>query len=301
MNEKLKRFLDLQMYAEGGDGGEGTPADSGVATAQADGKEPKVVYGKADTTEDAQPGVATGKEEVQIDKGTKFKELIKGEYAEEYQNMVKEQLDKRLKGQTKLQQQLETVNPILQYLNMAYGTNDPQAILDALAQDNKLFEEAADREGMSVEQYKKMARTDLENVMLKQAEEERVKQEAAEELYSQWVQESEQVKAVYPNFDLEAEIGNPTFASLLTQPGIDVKTAYETVHLRDIMAGTAYEVADAVRKNTIDSIRSRGMRPLENGITEQPGVVRKDDVKKFTRQDRAKIAELAAQGVEIKL
>jgi hypothetical protein len=86
----------------------------------------------------------------------------------------------------------------------------------------------------------------------------------------------------------------------LLQNGIDVKTAFETIHHDEILSGAMMQTAEAVRKNVTDSIKARGLRPSENGINAQAGVIVKNDVSKLTPQDRAEIARRARMGETIK-
>lgn len=297
MKKTKKRNLNLFLFE--GEGG-GSPAGEGVATPQAEGNV-KVVYGKADDQTETLSGVATGKDQTQSK--VSLKDLIKNDptIAEEHQALLKEQMDKRFKGQSKLQKQLESTQSIIDMLAMAHGTSDINELREALERDNRMFEDAADRAGMTVEQYKKYQKAQWENQQLKQAQMTREQEMESERIYAELMDQAEQLKEVYPDFDLETEIENDQFKNLLTLPGMTMEQAYKVIHLDDIIGSAARTVATQVKKNTIDSVKARGVRPAENGINEQPGVVRKDDVSKLTKQDRARIAELAARGVEIKL
>ena len=180
-----------------------------------------------------------------------------------------------------------------------YGVKDLKSLQKAVQDDDSYFEEAAEAENLTVEQYKYKLKLEKENAQLKQAEQEAERVRQARNMYAQWQTQSESLKTRYPNFSLEKEAQNPQFVRLL-QNGIDVKTAFETIHHDEILSGAMLQTANAVRKNVTDSIKARGLRPSENGINAQAGVIVKNDVSKLTPKDRAEIARRARMGETIK-
>ena len=102
----------------------------------------------------------------------------------------------------------------------------------------------------------------------------------------------------YPSFDLNAEVKNPQFLSML-RAGVPVQHAYEVVHMDQIKAGVAAMQAKATEKQVVDGIRAKGARPQENGTTSQGAFIVKDDVSKLSKRDRAEIIRRAARGEHI--
>lgn len=289
---RKKRILNLHLF----DGEAGSSAGEGVANPNADGNE-TIVYGKPEGNQnnpepESQPD--TGEEIV--DKASKFKELIKGEFKDEYKALIQDQLNRRLKNH---RQELDpTQSAINQHLQNVYGTDDLSQLLSALESDNRLFQDNADKLGMTVDEYKRNLKLDIREAQINQSEVQRQEAEEAQALYQQWYEEAESLQELYPNFDLEIESENPEFTDLLIA-GLPVQKAYEVVHLNDIMTGTAQMVANAVSQNTINNVRARGVRPAENGITEQPGVVRKSNVNDLTDKDLDNIIERVNRGEKI--
>ena len=148
-------------------------------------------------------------------------------------------------------------------------------------------------------QYKYKKQLEKENAEKTKALQEIERRENANRAYAEWQRQSESLKTRYPNFSLESEARNPQFVKLL-QNGIDVKTAFETIHHDEILSGAMMQTAQAVRKNVTDTIKARGLRPSENGINAQAGVIVKNDVSKLTPKDRAEIARRARMGETIK-
>lgn len=129
----------------------------------------------------------------------------------------------------------------------------------------------------------------------------RQNQQAAQQQLQKWYSEGEQVKAVYPSFDLAAESKNPQFLSML-KAGVPVQHAYEVVHMDEIKAGVAQNTARRTEKQVVDGIRAKGNRPAENGTSSQSAAFTvKDDPHKWTKKDRAEVARRVARGETIKL
>ena len=76
--------------------------------------------------------------------------------------------------------------------------------------------------GITVKQLKDFRKLERENATLKAQQ----SQQKAAQQYSAWMQQAEATKQVYPSFDLDAEMKNPQFVSLL-RSNVDAKTAYD--------------------------------------------------------------------------
>ena len=289
--------------AGGEAGGNATGSNAGVA----DQKGPqKVVYGIQESAEtEAQTSATTTKPDEKpaqsdpVDKGKAFEDMIRGDYKEQFDARVKQILDKRFKGQAELETFKTDAQEILDLMYAKYGVKDIKSLQKAVQEDDAYFEEAAEAENLSVEQYKYKLKLEKENAQKDKVLREMERRESANRAYAEWQKQSESLKTRYPNFSLEKEAANPQFVRLL-QNGIDVKTAYETIHHDEILSGAMTQTAEAVRKNVTDSIKARGLRPSENGINAQAGVIVKNDVTKLTPKDRAEIARRARMGETIK-
>lgn len=301
---KNLKLLDLHINlfdgaaaapAAGGDAGpagtDGSPVNSQQGNS---GGTQKVIYGKQTT--DGSPSDA-GKESKNDDpkeKARRYRELMDGEFRDLYTQDTQRIINQRFRETKTLQETLEAQNPIMQMLADRYGVNDPAELVHALEEDNHIWEQQADEAGMSVDQYRQYKRMERENAALRQAQQQAVNRERANRQVQAWVKDAEGVQKDYPQFDLKAETENPQFIRLL-QSGIDMKHAYEVIHMEEIMNQTA----QAAERKTVDNIRAKGARPREAGISSQTGVVTKPDVSKLTAADRREIAKRVAQGEEI--
>lgn len=129
-----------------------------------------------------------------------------------------------------------------------------------------------------------------------QAEQFNTAKQQAEQQLQKWFNEGNDLKAVYPTFDLKTELMNPDFKAML-KSGIPVKHAYQTVHMDEIMNGAVQYAAKTTEQRVVDNIKARGSRPAENGVgNAQTGVIVKDDVRKLTAKDRENAIREAQRG-----
>ena len=305
--------MNLCLFGEGAaagasSGGEAGGSASGSNAGVADQSKPeKVVYGIQDTdpgmdtaqAKETTKNDATKTESDPVDKGKAFEDMIKGDYKEQFDARVKQILERRFKDHGELEKFRFDSQEILDLMYAKYGVKDLKALQKAMQEDDSYFEEAAEAENLTVDQYKYKMKLEKENAEKDRQLQEIQRRESANRAYAEWQRQSESLKTRYPNFSLENEAKNPQFVRLL-QNGIDVKTAFETIHHDEILSGAMMQTANAVRKNVTDSIKARGLRPSENGINAQAGVIVKNDVSKLTPKDRAEIARRARMGETIK-
>lgn len=280
---------------ENGTQGENTSTVPGTTRRGKSGEIQNVVYGKrADTA--AAP--AAGEANTQIeDKAAKFREMINGEFKDIYTKETQRLIDRRFKETKQLEQQVAKHQPIIDTLMQRYHIEDGDTdkLAQALDSDTAYWESAADEAGMTVEQYRRMQELQRKNAELLKEQKERQGQDRVQRQLAKWQGEADEMKTLYPNFELQNELQNPSFLSLL-RAGTDMKTAFEVIHMEDIKAGIAKQQAAATEKQIVAGIRAKGARPLENGTQGQSGFILKDDVSKLTKEDRAEVARRAARG-----
>lgn len=134
-----------------------------------------------------------------------------------------------------------------------------------------------------------------EGERLLQKREEQLRRERVGRQARRWYREGELTGRIYPQFDMGRELDNPLFQTLL-RAGVPVRQAYETTHMEDIKSLLAQQVARQTEKRVVDAIRAKGSRPAENGTAGQSAFTVKQDVSKFSRQDRAEIARRVQRG-----
>lgn len=319
-NKMLK--VNLQMFNDGAasGGAEGTAtatqATEGASLPKVDKRgsnrrnsgEPKVVYGKqtdvsAETTIPAAEGISEGNGIVTTSdskeaKMAKFKEMVEGEYKDEFTSMFQESFNRRFKDVKGLENSLSAQKPILDMLMQRYkiADGDMTKLQSAIEEDTQYWEEAAEEAGLTVEQYKAMQKLERENEELRKMRKQQEGQQKAQAQLERWYKEGEAIKKVYPSFDFNAETKNPHFLQLLSK-GLPVQQAYELIHMDEIKDATAKAAAQATGAQMEARIKSKASRPSENGISSQSAaIVRKDTVSSLTKKDRASIAKEVLRG-----
>jgi hypothetical protein len=283
------KTLNLQLFAEGGSG------DGGTGSAGATGETGTAAVSQTSITD------ADGTTATNIDREAEFEKLIKGEYKDLYDARMQDTIKNRLKGQKETVDKYEALAPTLETLAKKYGVDasDINALNKAIEEDDAYYEEEALEKGVTVEQLKQFKKMERENVELKKLRDEKNAKEAAEQKVAGWMEESKQVKAIYPQFDLRNELQNPQFADLLRVPGVDVRTAYELTHKDEIIAGAMQFTAKTVEKKIADKIAANGARPTENGLNSQSASLTKSDVSQLSKADILDIQRRVARGEKI--
>ena len=287
-NETFLKHLDLQLFAEGaGDGGTGADGATGATGTAAESQ--------------TQITDADGNTAQVIDRKAEFDKLIKGEYKDLYDARVQDTIQKRLKGTKETVEKYEALAPTLEMMAKKYGVDasDIEALNKAIEEDDAYYEEEALEKGLTVQQLKEIRKMERENADLKRQMEAQKNKENADKLVASWMEQSEQVKHIYPSFNLEAEMQNPKFVDLLRVPGVDVRTAYELTHKDEIIAGAMQFTAKTVEKKLTDKIIANGARPSENGMNSQSAAITKSDVSQLSKADILDYQRRIAQGERV--
>ena len=300
--------LNLQLFAEGaggGDGGTGAEGAMGVTAAAAmpqtkGAKSNPLADVKYGIQEDVSPAAKVNPTPTE-DRNAKFEELIKGEYKDLYDARVQDTVQKRLKNSKETVEKYEALAPTLEILAKKYGVDatNVEALNKAIEEDDSYFEEEALEKGISVEQLKEIRKMERENAALKSQMDEINRRENANKVYAQWMEQAEQAKAVYPSFDLRAEMQNPQFVNLL-RSNVDVRTAYEVLHKDEIIPAAMHFTAKTVEQKLTNKIIANGARPAENGNSSQSATVVKSDVSQLSKADRAEIIRRVQRGEKIR-
>lgn len=309
LKSKLKLLFPVLVLFDGGEGGGGEGAAEGGPQAEVPVYHPRnqksggelanVVYGKqAESDPDAgdQQVVSSDDAAARAARYQEFRNEFKAELDQDFQKVF----NKRF-GETKqMQEQLDAVSPVIDLLRDKYGVTDGDMdkLMAAMEEDDSYWQDAADENGMTVEQYKQFRRYERENAEMREQIRAAQQQEQADNQLRQWWQQGEELKRSYPSFDLQREAQNPEFLRLL-QSGVPVDHAFQVVHMDEIMQGVAANTARAAERQITANIRARGSRPTEAGASGKASFTVKNDVSKLSKKDRAEIARRAMRGEKI--
>ena len=315
-------IFDLQLFADGGagaaggDGGAAAGAGdtSGVVAPDAGERRQKRVnplantkYGIQPQQDQAQGEVADTKAEAantaEQDGKKSFKDLIKGEYKADADAWAQELIRNRFKQNGELEEKLNGMNPLLEALGKMYNVDptDIQQLTNVVLDNDSLYEEEAMKRGMSVEALKSVKQMEREHEQMKQREQQSIADQRMRQHFDTLAKQGDEVKKLYPGFDLMTEMQNPEFARL-TAPGVNVGvlTAYRVVHQNEIAGAEMQFAAQKSAERIANAVRANGMRPAENGMNGQqtPSTV-KNDPRTLTKADFAEIGKRVARGEKI--
>lgn len=321
MNEYKLLDIRLDLFdgadAAGGTGaGAGTTGDAQASSGttrrgKQSGEYSNVVFGRQDAQPDGAghegaPAAGEKKAEVQTtsntleDRRKQYRAMVEGEFKDLYTEDTQRIINRRFKdakaNEDTLQKQQPVIDLLLQRYKIADG--DLTKLQAAVENDNAYWSEAAEEAGMTVEAYKEFTRQKRELDAMRRQQTQNQQREAAERQLQQWYTEGEEVKAAYPDFDLNEEAQNPRFMAML-RSGVPVMHAYKVMHMDEIMTDAMQTAAKRSEQAVVNGIKARGSRPAENGLSSQSAFTVKDDVSKLTKKDRAEIVRRAARGAVI--
>lgn len=304
---KLKHRLNLQAFAEGLDsagdmGGTDGSTETGFAN-QTDDDSDLFAYEDEEETQTASPVSSETDGQNDGDDYQKFREKYKDRIGQDIQDAIQ----KRFKNQQSWEDQYNHLADGLAPLYLKYGLDGSNVdeLLNALAKDDSLLEDVAYDKGMSTEAVRETLRDRQENARLQKEldkyRQEQIEAQASRDAYNQyneWMREAEELKQLYPNFNLENELNNEEFRNDLINSGKSLRKVYESAHLQEIIEGAIQTTAIKAREAVTNNIRSRGMRPTENG--QRTGSVKvKKDVNDLTDKDIDRLIARARAGEEV--
>lgn len=263
-------MLFLQLFAE-------TASDTGVTALDAgvQGVKQENTDAAAQTSETNAP-----------DRNAEFERLIKGEFKDLYNARVQDVVRRRLKSQSKTLEQYQALEPTLELLAKKYGVapHDPEALSKAIQADDSLYQQEADRRGLTVSQLRQLQTVEQENAQLK-----------AQRQYDLWLRQAEQAKQLFPSLQLRQEVQDSHFRELLSK-GLSVEDAYLLRHRHEIIPAAMQYSAKAMEQKLANRIAANGVRPPENGMGTQGAAVVKNDISQMTRAQRQDIIRRVRQG-----
>lgn len=302
-----KLTLDLCMFDDGGaDGGAtGTAAEATPAA--------EVVLGKPAPDQRQSVQEDAPKQQTTPDRAKAFDELIKGEYKDEYAQRTQKMIDSRFKAAKATEARMNALQPVLESLSTRYGldmgaADFAQQLKGKLDADTDWLEDEADRRGMTVEQLRQEHAANAELTALRAFKATMEAQQRTGEIITGWQDEAAQLKQIYPNFDLAAELADdsPTrdrFVSLLQAPNVSMRDVYEIIHKDELLGGAIQHAVQTTQQRVTDNIRARGMRPSEAAAGSQTKAtqVRNADPQTWTPAQMEEALRRARNGEKIYL
>ena len=229
----------------------------------------------------------------------------------EYNQKIQEIVQSRLKSAKGAEEMLAKLAPVLEAVGMKHGIDttdvsklDVESLIRAVSEDPSYFQNKADEMGTTPE----MARDMNELARLRKEKADREQQDIMQQKIQQHFQKMEmqgqELKKIFPYFDLKKELQNPAFARM-TAPnvGISVQDAYYAVHRAEIQEASMRATAQKTAQKLSNSIQANARRPVENGSSSQAPSVITFDFRKASREQREalkkRIFDAAARGEKL--
>lgn len=314
--------MNLQLFAEGGDGGSGAGETSQSAGADnspdrgALGREENSALGEEENAApdeaEGRDGESKGEEEKKLspaERRKKFGQLMSGEYRAEAEEMMQQAVAlaaKNLEASPEMRGLLEAIGE-------KYGTDatDLAALTEAVrngqVKDDAYFERLAMEKGISVKTAREMDKLETQNKRLtaQQAAAQQMQREAEQRariaaIHEEWNREAAALKERYPDFDQAEVLANPEVEKLM-RAGCSMEAAYRAAYFDRIMAQQTEATARQVENGVTERIRQRGARPGENGTRPGGAVQTHLDVSSMSRKDREALEKRVLRGEIITL
>lgn len=223
----------------------------------------------------------------------------------EYNKQMQAVVQSRLKSAKGAEEAMAALTPALELLARQYKIDptkmDYQALAAAISDDNSLYEDKALEMGVPVEEAKKIDQH--EQQVAREAR--TLEQQRIQQHISQLEKQGEELKKLFPNFDLRTELQNPVFARM-TAPGkgiMSVEDAYRAVHRQEIEAASMQVIAQRTAEKFSNAIQAGGRRPDEAGTSGQAPSVTTFDYRSASREQREalkqRIRDAAARGQKL--
>lgn len=322
---KSVNVMDLQLFAEGGDG-----SAAAGETSQSAGADSSPSRGALGRTENAaldeqgstdQKAEGSGSENGEGEAGEEAKKPSPAERRRAFGQMMsgeyKDLADEMMQNAVQIAAQNLEASPemrgLLEAIAEKYGTDatDLTALTDAIrngvVKDDAYFEKIAMEKGISVRTAREMDKLETQNKRLtaQQQAAQQMQKAAAErariaQIQARWDAEAEALKAKYPEFDREEVLANPEVEKMM-RAGCSMEAAYRAAYFDRLMARQTAATAQQTEQGVLNRVQQRASRPAENGTRPGGAVQTHLDVEHMSRKDREALEKRVLRGEIITL
>ena len=317
--------MELQLFAEGGDGGSGAGETSQSAGADSSpsrgalGRTENAALDEQGSTDPKAEG--SGSENGEGEAGEEAKKPSPAERRREFGQMMsgeyKDLADEMMQNAVQIAAQNLEASPemrgLLEAIAEKYGTDatDLTALTDAIrngvVKDDAYFERIAMEKGISVRTAREMDKLETQNKRLtaQQQAAQQMQKAAAErariaQIQAKWDAEAEALKAKYPEFDREEVLANPEVEKMM-RAGCSMEAAYRAAYFDRLMARQTAATAQQTEQGVLNRVQQRASRPAENGTRPGGAVQTHLDVEHMSRKDREALEKRVLRGEIITL
>jgi len=222
----------------------------------------------------------------------------------EYNKQMQAVVQSRLRSAKGAEDTLGKLTPALEVLARKHGQDpaniDYDALAKAISDDESYYEDKALEMGVSVETAKRIDQQERDTARQQREQERTLEQQKFQQHIVKLEQQGEEMKKLFPNFDLRTELQNPVFARM-TSPnvGISVQDAYYAVHRNEIQTAAMQVTAQKTAQKISNAIQSGSRRPHENGTSGQAPSVTTFDYRSMSPEQRKSLKDRIRSGEKI--
>lgn len=317
--------MELQLFAEGGDGGSGAGETS--QSAGADSSPSRGALGRTENAALDEQGSTdlkaegSGSENGEGEAGEEAKKPSPAERRRAFGQMMsgeyKDLADEMMQNAVQIAAQNLEASPemrgLLEAIAEKYGTDatDLTALTDAIrngvVKDDAYFERIAMEKGISVRTAREMDKLETQNKRLtaQQQAAQQMQKAAAErariaQIQARWDAEADALKAKYPDFDRDEVLANPDVEKMM-RAGCSMEAAYRAAYFDRLMARQTAATAQQTEQGVLNRVQQRASRPAENGTRPGGAVQTHLDVEHMSRKDREALEKRVLRGEIITL
>ena len=222
----------------------------------------------------------------------------------EYNREIQAIVQSRLRSAKGAEETLGKLAPALEVLARQHG-QDPaninyEELAKAISNDESFYEDKALEMGVSIETAKRLDQEERDTARQQRQQQQTIEQQKFEQHIVRLEQQGEEMKKVFPNFDLRTELQNPAFARM-TSPsvGISVEDAYYAVHRKELQTAAMQVTAQKTAQSISNAIASGSRRPDENGTSGQAPSVTTFDYRSMSPEQRKALKDRIRSGEKI--
>lgn len=251
-----------------------------------------------------QPQQAPGAEQTPAGEPTiedRWTELKKGEYKEQFARDVQAAIKDRFKNQADLQARLDAMQPMLDALMEKTGTESVEELSKLISEDDSIYQEKADAAGMSVAQYKEMVRLQKEHDDAIASEKRLREQVANRDRFTELHRQGEELKQMFPDFDLMKEMENEAFRNMTMSGQLSVEQAFYALHGKELTPQLMAYGMQRARQQMGQTIQATGQRPQEGAMRGRTTAAAEPKINpaSLTRKEREMYKQMARRGIPV--
>lgn len=324
--EKKTKALELQLFAEGGDGSaaageasQSAQSDASSPSREALGRTENAALDEQGSTDPKAEG--SGSENGEGEAGEEAKKPSPAERRRAFGQMMsgeyKDLADEMMQNAVQIAAQNLEASPemrgLLEAIAEKYGTDatDLAALTDAIrngvVKDDAYFEKIAMEKGISVKTAREMDKLETQNKRLtaQQQAAQQMQKAAAErariaQIQAKWDAEADALQAKYPDFDRGEVLANPEVEKMM-RAGCSMEAAYRAAYFDRLMARQTAATAQQTEQGVLNRVQQRASRPAENGTHPGGAVQTHLDVEHMSRKDREALERRVLRGEIITL